>query len=174
MGLSLRLLVLDQTDRIYRLDTTRFVRMRDSPKKHPLPQFAGQRVRSAEVVVQLVDRKPARIVRATFSILTFDGAGRLKAEVFGRQQFARFASAAAHSGFGVDSDEQPGVRVPPFPPYISRFFSVLRDNGTPLLANRLPNRIASGCPALVTPNPAGAVPTLHEVATVASRTSRCL
>jgi hypothetical protein len=110
MGLSLRLLVLDQTDRIYRLDTTRFDQMRDSPKKHPLPQFAGQRVRSAEVVVELVDRKPIRVVRTTFSILTFDEAGRLEAEVFDRQQFARFASAAARSGFGVDSDEQPGVR----------------------------------------------------------------
>jgi hypothetical protein len=111
MALSLRLLVLDQTDRIYRLDATKFDRMRDSPTKHPLPQFIGQRVRSAEVVVELVERKPARVVRTTFGILTFDQAGCLKADLLRRQQFARFASAsAAQSGTGVDAEQQPGVR----------------------------------------------------------------
>jgi hypothetical protein len=111
MGLSLRFLVLDQMDRIYRLDATRFDQMRDSPTKHPLPQFIGQRVRSAEVVVELVERRPARVVRTTFGILTFDQAGCLEVDVLRRQQFARFASAtAAQSGFGVHAEEQPGVR----------------------------------------------------------------
>lgn len=111
MGLSLRLLVLDETDRIYRLDTSRFDQMRDSPKEQPLPQFTGQRVRSTEVVVELVNRKPARVVRATFSVLTFDQVGCLEADVFSRQQFARFASATAvQAGFRVDADEQSVVR----------------------------------------------------------------
>jgi len=54
MGLSLRLLMIDRADRIYRLDTSRLERMRANPKRHPLPQFAGERVRGAEAVVELV------------------------------------------------------------------------------------------------------------------------
>jgi len=91
MGLSLRLLVLDRADRIYRLDVRRFDRMQHSPKMHLLPQFAGQRVRIAEAVVELINRKPARIVRMAFSILTFDRTGCLDTDVYERQQFGRFA-----------------------------------------------------------------------------------
>ena len=93
MGLSARFLLLDQTDRIYRLDITRFDRMRDCPGKYPLPQFTGQRVRSAEVAFELVERKPIRVLRATFAILTFDQTGCLDAEAFGRQQVGRFLNA---------------------------------------------------------------------------------
>jgi hypothetical protein len=92
VGLSLRLLVVDQTDRIYRLDVTRFDRMLEDPKTHPFPQFAGQRVRSAEAVVELIERKPSRIVRMTFYILTFDQQGCLDRELLDQQQFSRFAS----------------------------------------------------------------------------------
>jgi hypothetical protein len=75
MGLSLRLLMIDGADRIYRLDTGRLERMRANPKMHPLPQFAGQRVRGAEAAVELVHRKPTRLIRMTFDILTFEGTG---------------------------------------------------------------------------------------------------
>lgn len=92
MGLSLRLLVLDRADRIYRLDIRQFDQMRHDPKTRPLPQFAGERVRGAEAVVELISRKPAHIVRMTFSILTFDRTGCLDREIYERQQFGRFAS----------------------------------------------------------------------------------
>jgi hypothetical protein len=107
MGLSLRVLLLDQTDCIYRLDIARFDRMRESPRKHLLPQFAGQRVRSAEVVVELSEGRPARIVRTTFDMLTFDQTGCLDANVLSRQQFARFETA--QSGLGRHAEGQPNV-----------------------------------------------------------------
>ena len=65
MGLSPRLLVVDKADHIYRLDVSRFDHMRDDPKTHPLPRFAGERARSAEAVVELIRRKPVRIIRMT-------------------------------------------------------------------------------------------------------------
>jgi hypothetical protein len=111
MGLSLRLLLLDQTDRIYRLGITRFDRMRASPGMYPLPQFAGQRVRSAEVAVELVERRPSRVLRAAFATLAFDQAGCLDAEAFSRQQFARSVDATVPQGaLGDRAREQPNIR----------------------------------------------------------------
>jgi hypothetical protein len=68
--------------------------MLDSPKTTPFPALAGQRIRSAEAVVDLIERKAIRVVRMTFSILTFDQGGRLDKAAFEEQQFSRFASWA--------------------------------------------------------------------------------
>jgi len=100
MGLSLRLLIVDRADGIYRLDASRLERMRANPKMHPLPQFAGERVRGAEAVVELVHRKPTRLIRMTFDILTFDGTGCFDVEAFDRHQFGRFAAADRLSPVG--------------------------------------------------------------------------
>jgi len=53
-----------------------------------MPLFAGQRVRTAEVIVELVGRAPVAVVRTTFAILTFDGEGRIVPSKLRRQQFA--------------------------------------------------------------------------------------
>jgi hypothetical protein len=95
MGLSLRLLVVDKADHIYQLHVSRFDQMRDDPKTHRLPQFAGERARSAEAVVELLRRKPVHIIRMTFSILTFDQKGCLDREAYERHQFGRFVSGAS-------------------------------------------------------------------------------
>ena len=106
MGLSLRLLVVDRKDRIYRLDVNLFDQMRNSPSLHLLPQFAGERVRGAEAVVELMRRKPVRVVRMMFIILTFDQTGCLDTEAYERHQFGRFASRASapsHSPTNLDT-----------------------------------------------------------------------
>ncbi len=90
MGLALRMLLVDPSDRIHRFGIAKFDEMRRNPALHRYPQFAGQRVRTVEAVVQLVDRKPTRVVRMTFDIFTFDRAGRFDSETFERQQFSRF------------------------------------------------------------------------------------
>jgi hypothetical protein len=110
MGLSLRMLVVDQTDSIYRLDLIRFGQMLDNPTTHPFTQFAGQRVRSAEAVVELIERKPVRVVRMTFHILTFDQTGCLDKETFHHQQFSRFAGGASALG-GLTTGTEPASRV---------------------------------------------------------------
>jgi hypothetical protein len=90
MGLALRVLLVDRSDRVHRFGIAKFDEMRRNPARHRYPQFAGQRVRTVEAVVQLVDRKPTRVVRMTFDIFTFDRAGCFDSETFERQQFSRF------------------------------------------------------------------------------------
>jgi hypothetical protein len=75
MGLSSRLFLLDQDDNLYRLPNTKFEQMLRDPISHRIPRFAGARVRMTDVVVELLDRQPIRVVWTTFGILTFDGEG---------------------------------------------------------------------------------------------------
>ena len=110
MGFSVRLLVIDQSDNIYRLEVARFGQMLDTPRSHRFPQFAGQRVRSAEVVVELKQRRPIRVVRMTHTVLTFDQAGYLDAETLHRQQRGRFDTwASILTGRKADWATEPGV-----------------------------------------------------------------
>ncbi len=52
-------------------------------------------MRMADLVVELRQRQPVRIVRATFYILSFDGDGCFMASVFDRQQRALVELAIA-------------------------------------------------------------------------------
>jgi hypothetical protein len=61
----------------------------------PSLRFAGQRVRMAEVAVELEDRKPTRVVWSAFSILTFDDGGLLIPAAFELHQQARAELALA-------------------------------------------------------------------------------
>ena len=62
-----------------------------NPRKHRYPMFAGQRVHAAGAIVELVKRKPVRVVQMSFDVLTFDRDGYFDTEVFDRHQFSRFA-----------------------------------------------------------------------------------
>ena len=97
MGLSCRMFLLDQNDRLYRLTNTKFGQMLRDPESHCFPFFAGQRVRMAEAIVELAGREPIRVIRITFNILTFDREGRFDPSTFERQQFARAELAMAPS-----------------------------------------------------------------------------
>jgi hypothetical protein len=88
MGLSCRMFLLDQNDSLYRLANTKFAQMLQDPKSHCF-LFAGHRVRMADAIVELIDRKPIRVARLTFGILTFDKEGRFDPRAFEQQQFAR-------------------------------------------------------------------------------------
>ncbi len=77
MSVSIRKFLLDRDDTLYRLPTATFDRMLRFPKTHRLPQFTGQRVRSAEVVVELLNGRPIAVVRTVFSMMTFKRDGSL-------------------------------------------------------------------------------------------------
>jgi hypothetical protein len=95
MGFSFRTYLVTQDNRVCRLASAKFDRMLRDPESDRLPGFAGQRVRMASVVVELVGRAPVRVVRSTFAVLAFDAEGRLDSERFDRQQFALAESALA-------------------------------------------------------------------------------
>jgi hypothetical protein len=95
MGFAFRRFLLDREDALYRLPNTTFERMLQNPTGHALPRFAGQRVRMADVAVELMDRQPVRVVRTTFSILTFNSEGFLDPAAFEQHQRARAELALA-------------------------------------------------------------------------------
>jgi len=69
--------LLDRDDTLYGLPSAAFDRMLRFPKTHRLPQFARQRVRSAEVVVELMNGRAIAVVRSVFSMMTFKRDGSL-------------------------------------------------------------------------------------------------
>lgn len=95
MSFSYWTYLITQDDRICRLAHAKFDRMLRDPARHRLPEFAGQRVRMAGIVVEVTGRAPVRVVRRTFAILAFDRKGRINVERYGQQQSALAESALA-------------------------------------------------------------------------------
>jgi hypothetical protein len=104
MGFSSRTYLVARDNRVCRLASAKFGRMLRDPESNRLPAFAGQRVRMASVIVELVGGAPVRVVRNTFAILAFDKEGRLDVERFGRQQFALAESALAPALGGCETN----------------------------------------------------------------------
>src|SRR6202011_2931263 len=109
MGFSCRTFLIARDDTLWRLSSTKFDRMLQDPAGHCLPAFAGQRARMASVVVELVARSPVRVVRNTFSILTFDAEGRIDPGRFEKQQFALAESVVAPVFAVFDDDSSQTV-----------------------------------------------------------------
>jgi hypothetical protein len=85
---STRTFILGPDDALYRLASAKFSRMVDDPESHRLERFAGQRVRMAEVIVEVRDRAPCAVVRLVYEMLGFDAEGRLDRANFIRQNAA--------------------------------------------------------------------------------------
>jgi hypothetical protein len=88
MTYSPRKFLLSADGTLYRLAGATFARMLDDPDRHPLEQFAGQRVRMVEAVVELHEGRPRAVVRLVYQMLGFDGEGRLDRDAFLRQNVA--------------------------------------------------------------------------------------
>jgi len=84
MSLRCRTFLIADDGTLYRLANARFDRMLRDPASYPLPALAGQRVRMADVVVEVIDRVPVRIVRSTFTIHAIDDDGRIDSSKFVR------------------------------------------------------------------------------------------
>jgi len=89
MRLLSRLFLLSADDTMHALAGTAFMRMLRCEDVARIPYFAGQRVRQASIVVEVVEGKPSRMVHSTFSILDIDADGLLDVERHTAQQFAR-------------------------------------------------------------------------------------
>ena len=95
MGISCRMYLLDQDDTLYRLPSVKFGQMLRDPTRCRFPRFAGSRVRMADVAVELIDRRPSRVIWITFGFLAFDDEGYFDASAFDRHQRARAELALA-------------------------------------------------------------------------------
>jgi hypothetical protein len=89
MGLSSRLFLLSAEDTLHALAGTAFMRMLRREDVARVPDFAGQRVRQASIVVEVVGGRPSRMVHWTFSVLDIGADGLLDVERLNTQQLAR-------------------------------------------------------------------------------------
>ena len=104
MGIGCRKFVVNDEGRVVRLRNTVFERLLCDPERHTMPAWAGQRVRMAEILVQLVDRRPVGVVRRAYFVVSFDAAGRLDSTRFQEQQWA-LAESALDRAFTVPDDD---------------------------------------------------------------------
>ncbi len=109
MGIGCRRFIVDDEGRLVRLRNAIFERLLRDPQHHTMPALAGQRVRMAEILVQLADRRPIQVVRRVYFVVGFDEAGRLDTTRLQNQQRALAESAALDRVFAVPSDDD---RVP--------------------------------------------------------------
>ena len=79
MSISLRVFLFNDNDTIERLPLTRYEHLLRKRPEECLPQYAGQRVRFAEVAIELKERKPVQILRVVYGVLPFDSEGRIDA-----------------------------------------------------------------------------------------------
>jgi hypothetical protein len=77
LKLSTRSFCLAADDALYALGSTRAIAMMRDPAAHPIPRFAGQHVRCAEIIVVLENRKPIRVAAQHFFMWQFDSQGVL-------------------------------------------------------------------------------------------------
>ena len=82
MGLSIRVFIVEDDDTIKRLPLARYERLLNRDPDERLSRYAGQRVRYALIVVNLVNRKPIEVVRDEYAYLDFDKEGRFKEPVY--------------------------------------------------------------------------------------------
>ncbi len=64
MSTAIRFVILDPSGEVIRFSYARFQRLFSRPPHDKLPEFAGKRIRAAEIVVELRNRRPVRILRA--------------------------------------------------------------------------------------------------------------
>ncbi|MGD8264887.1 MAG: hypothetical protein PVJ22_21170 [Desulfobacterales bacterium] len=72
MGLSIRVFIVEDDDTIKRLPLARYERLLNRDPDERLSRYAGQRVRYALIVVNLVNRKPIEVVKDEYAYLDFD------------------------------------------------------------------------------------------------------
>jgi hypothetical protein len=95
MRLALRYFLIDRQGALYRLPSSTLDRMQQVSSRLRLPRFAGQRVRSAEVAVEMINGRPLRVVRSVFNVLTFKSDGTLLPPLQDRHLRARVEQALA-------------------------------------------------------------------------------
>ena len=72
---SLRHFFISDDNEIFRIPNTKFERLLKGSLEKKTERFAGKRVRTAEIVVKLENRKPVQVLRAIYYYLHFNEKG---------------------------------------------------------------------------------------------------
>ena len=79
---SLRHFFISDDNEIFRIPNTKFERLLNGSLEKKTERFAGKRVRTAEIVVKLENRKPVQVLRAIYYYLHFNEKGILDYDRF--------------------------------------------------------------------------------------------
>jgi hypothetical protein len=79
---SVRQFFVSDDDEIFRVPNTKFERLLKGSFEEKTERFAGKRVRTAEIVVQIENRRPLQVLRAIYYYLHFDEKGILDYDRF--------------------------------------------------------------------------------------------
>ena len=82
MGIGIRLYIVEDDDSLKRIPFNRYERMLRGVPGEALPQYSGRRMRSICAAIDMINRKPAEILRLEFSYLAFDSEGKLDRSEF--------------------------------------------------------------------------------------------
>lgn len=93
MGYGYRKFIVHDDGTLDRMRNNVFDRLLRDPQHHSMPAMARRRVRVADIVVQLENRRPICVVRRVYFVVSFDEEGRLDTKRFLQQQWALAESA---------------------------------------------------------------------------------
>ena len=79
---SIRQFLISDSDEIFRVSNTKFGRMLEGSFEEKAKMFSGQRIRAAEIVVQIENRKPVQVIRVIYYYLHFNENGVLDYDRF--------------------------------------------------------------------------------------------
>ena len=82
MGIGHRFYFVEDDDTIHRFPFSRYEKLIRGGSKERIPKYAGKRIRCAFMTLQLEGRKPHRILRSEYPILTFDADGKFDSDTF--------------------------------------------------------------------------------------------
>ena len=74
-SISIRHFFVIEGDKILRVSNAKFSRLLKGASDEKTENFAGKRIRTAEIVVELLNRKPVKVIRANYFYLHFDKKG---------------------------------------------------------------------------------------------------
>ena len=77
MGVGLRIFIVNDDNSLERLSLKKYERLMKRDPDISFPQYAGKRVRYAEVAIEFENRKPVEIIRMQYFIMHFDSKGRI-------------------------------------------------------------------------------------------------
>lgn len=80
MGMSHRIFLIEEDNSLKRLPSTHFRRLLRREPKASLLKFAGKRVRCVEVLLDVTNRRPSRIVHINYDKIPFDAYGQIDPE----------------------------------------------------------------------------------------------
>jgi len=75
MGFSMKAFLVNEDDTFKQLTAAQYKKLFSKDETVSLPEYKNTRVRCAEIVVELVNRKPVRIAHTSFSYIRFDAHG---------------------------------------------------------------------------------------------------